>query len=310
MRRERGVVLISAIIMVALATVIATTLFFDTAMFARRGAANFSMEQGLQLAQGAEALAAYALREDKNQTDSGRDVWANHVGPLEVAAEVSIEAQLADEQAKFNINTLLKPDGSADADAVAVFSRLLELLNLDTRFAALTVDWLDPDDLPQTSGGEDSLYSTQKPAHRTGNVLVSSISELQQLPGLTRAMYVQLAAHITALPLTADKVNVCTADGYVLDSFFALSTQNRNNIEYSRMAAEELERNRAQACFPGASVLASGEKKISDRIAEKSSHFRLYTWVRIGTAEFALYSLMYRDSSGQARPIVRTFGTE
>ena len=44
--------------------------------------------------------------------------------------------------------------------------------------------------------------------------------------------------------------------------------------------------------------------------AETSSYFRLHTWVRIGTAQFALYSLMYRDASKKARPIIRTFGTE
>jgi hypothetical protein len=42
---------------------------------------------------------------------------------------------------------------------------------------------------------------------------------------------------------------------------------------------------------------------------EQSSYFRLRTWVRIGTAQFALYSLMYRQGD-MARPISRTFGTE
>ncbi len=59
--RQRGVILISALILVALAVIVATSLFFDAALTARRSAASFSMEQSLALGQGAEALAAYAL---------------------------------------------------------------------------------------------------------------------------------------------------------------------------------------------------------------------------------------------------------
>ena len=33
-------------------------------------------------------------------------------------------------------------------------------------------------------------------------------------------------------------------------------------------------------------------------VAEKTQYFQLRTWLRIGFAEFALYSLMYRDDKG------------
>ncbi len=44
--------------------------------------------------------------------------------------------------------------------------------------------------------------------------------------------------------------------------------------------------------------------------SERTSWFRLQTWVRIGTAEFDLYSLMFRGGGGQARAVMRSFGTE
>ncbi len=67
---------------------------------------------------------------------------------------------------------------------------------------------------------------------------------------------------------------------------------------------------RKQACFPPRSVHSQNDGKVLLLTAETSSFFRLHTWVRIGTSQFALYSLMYRDATGKARPIMRTFGTE
>lgn len=310
MSRQRGVVLLSALILVALAAVVAATLFFDTAMSARRSAASFSMEQALQLGAGAEALAAYALVQDKNQDDSMRDGWAQHYGPVEVETEVGLEAQITDEQGKFNLNTLLKADGTADANAVKVFQRLLELSEVEPRWASLLVDWLDANVQPEADGGEDSLYLSQQPPYRAANQLITSVSELRQLPGFDQKMYLRLLPHVTALPPEARTVNVCTADGVVLDALNALSKNNANNTEYSRLKPEELERNRQNGCFPQRSVLAANEPDIAARIGERSSYFRLQTFLRIGTAQFALYSLMYRDGAGHVRPILRTMGTE
>jgi len=310
MKTQRGVVLISALILVALAAVVAATLFFDTAMSARRTAASFSMEQAVQLGAGAEALAAYALVEDKNQNDTMKDGWAQHYGPVEVETEVGLEAQINDEQGKFNLNTLLKADGTPDPNAMQVFRRLLELCELEPRWASLIADWIDPNVQPESDGGEDSLYLSQQPPYRAANLPITSVSELQQLPGFDQKMYLRLLPHVTALPPDARTINVCTADGVVLDALNALSKANPNNLEYSRLKPEELERNRQNGCFPQASVLGGSEPDIKARIGERSSYFRLHTWIRIGTAQFALYSLMYRDGAGHARPILRTMGTE
>src|SRR5690349_5127549 len=310
MKRQRGVVLLSALILVALAAVVAATLFFDTAMTARRSAASFSMEQAMQLGAGAEALVAYALVEDKNQDDTMRDGWAQHYGPVEVEAEVGLEAQVTDEQGKFNLNTLLKADGTPDANAVKVFRRLLELSEVEPRWAGQLIDWLDANVQPEADGGEDSLYLSQQPAYRAANQLITSVSELQQMPGFDQKMYLRLLPHVTALPPDARTINVCTADGVVLDALNALSKTNANNTEYSRLKPEELQRNRQNGCFPQRSVLGANEPDIAARIGERSSYFRLHTFLRIGTAQFALYSLMYRDGAGHVRPILRTMGTE
>jgi general secretion pathway protein K len=162
-----------------------------------------------------------------------------------------------------------------------------------------------------TEGGEDSLYASQTPPIRTANLPITSVSELEQLPGFGRERYLKLFPHVAALPPSASTINLCTATGPVLDAIFALSEHNPNNEEFSRMPPEELAKARTAGCFPRKATFAANEEtEFAKRFAETSSFFQLRTWVRIGSARFALYSLMYRDESGQVRPVLRTFGTE
>ena len=234
MKRQRGVILISAMILVALATIIAATLFFETAMAARRSSAEYGMEQAVQFAAGAEALAAYGLSQDTNQTDVPTEDWAKPYGPVDIEEGIQLAAVLTDEQGKFNINTLINTNGAHDAEAMRIFQRLLELSGLDTRWGPLILDWIDTDSNPEPSGGEDTLYFARVPAHLTANQFVTSISELRQLPGFTDEMYQKLAPHITALPPSVNKVNVCSADGVVLDSLYAVSATSTGFVEHSQ----------------------------------------------------------------------------
>src|SRR5690606_20432580 len=133
--RQRGVILISALLITALAAVVAAPLFFDTGLTARRATANFAMEQALQIAQGAEALAVEVLREDRNATDTPQDDWAQQVEPVEIVeGSVVLEARVLDLAGRFNLNTLINADGEQDENAMKVFRRLLELLELDERW--------------------------------------------------------------------------------------------------------------------------------------------------------------------------------
>jgi general secretion pathway protein K len=264
----------------------------------------------VQLGQGAEALAAYALGDDKNQDDSMADSWTTPYGPVEVKEGVELAAQVTDEQAKFNINMLVKADGTRDEDAYRIFTRLLELCSVDTRVAGLIFDWIDPDLSPQSDGGEDSLYTARSPPHLAGNQLISSISELLQIPNLTLADYRKIAPHVSALPPSANKVNVCLADGFVLDALIAAGTSHPSYVEHSQRSKEDMDKLRSGGCFPQREDLTAIEPKTTRFTAEKTSYFRLETSIRIGTSEYTLYSLLYRDGRGKARAVARTFGTE
>lgn len=313
---QRGVALLTAILLVALGTILATGIAYQNAMTARRGTATFAFDQSLGIAEAAEALAAYALAQDAKDSpdmDFPAENWAKPFGPVEVTPGVALEAKLDDASGRFNLNSLVDANGVADPNAVAEFKHLLRALELNEKWASLFVDWIDRDHEPYGfDGAEDSLYSSQTPAYRTPDRPISSISELLAMPGFGRDNYLKLAPYVVALPQDA-KLNVCTASGLVLDAMTATAANAEGRQEYGS-TANVLDKGRQSACFPTKDVflgtLPPGDADVvRNRLEQKSKYFRLTSIVSVGNTQFALYSLLYRNGA-QVRPIMRSFSSD
>jgi general secretion pathway protein K len=316
LRTQRGIALLTAIILVAIATIVAVSVAWQSALHARRAIAVYTIAQSFAYAQGAEAMAAAALRQSRQDNPhivAPAQNWAMPYGPLEVDAGAVLEASLEDQAGKFNLNSLImqpNPGGPLVINRVALtqFEALLQMLNIDPKYAARTVDWIDTDTEPNSLGGaEDSYYLAQDPPYRTLNMTLTSISELLAM-GMDRASYDKLKNLVTALPPDT-KINLCTAPGEVLD---ALSGGTISfSIDPKGLAAKRAQFN----CFPDVptfmtTVNPSLKQALQSQVDTTSSYFRLRTWITIGTTRFTLYSLLYQDQGGQIRSILRTFGTE
>lgn len=308
-RRQRGVALITAILLVALGTVLAAAIAYQNAMTARRVAATFAFDQALLYAQGAEALAAYALRQDSRdagRVDHSAESWARPLGPIEIADGVVFEAALQDLQGRFNLNSLVTARGETDPAAVEIFQRLLELLELEPKWAQLIADWIDRDtDAQFPDGAEDNVYTGQDPPYRTANTLITSTSELLALPQFGRERYLRLAPFVVALPRDAT-LNVCAAPGPVLDALLTAGSR-----EYSLDPAR-LAKSRESACFPTLDDFQrsfdsdrQAWERVKPRLSETSRYFRLTSVITIGTTEFALYSLLLREQAGGNQSLIR-----
>src|ERR1700751_3623177 len=130
-----------------------------------------------------------------------------------------LTAQLEDLQGRFNLNNLVKQDGTPDPVAVTAFQQLLGAVGLEPKWAGYMVDWIDRDIVPSVpAGAEDSVYLGQSPPYRTPNRYITSASELLALPGFGRDRYLKLAPYVTALPY-GSPLNICTAPGLVLDAY-------------------------------------------------------------------------------------------
>jgi general secretion pathway protein K len=309
--RQRGIALLVAILLVAMGTIIAAALAYENAMTARRGAATFALDNTILVGEAAETLAAWGLKSTR-QADSSHiyigQGWDKPVGPVEVVPGVMLTAKLDDLAGRFNLNSLVKSDGTPNTVAVAAFQQLLASLQIEPRWAGYMVDWIDQDINPQTpDGAEDSVYMGQLPPYRTANMYITSTTELLALPGFGRDRYKKLAPFIVALPSDA-KLNICTAPGLVLDAFIP------GRQEFGQ-DPDQLQKNRQSAtgCFPSqaeyqaAFESAQQYSAASSMFAMTSNYFRLTSFVTIDTTEFNLYSLMYLDNTGTVRPLIRTF---
>jgi general secretion pathway protein K len=328
-RAQRGVALIIALILVALAAILATKLTFDGFLERRRAIGVLAAEQALHFGMGAEALAADALAQDQqnNQMTTLTGAWAQPTQPLPITPQDdpegepigTLQGELEDMQGRFNLNNLALltpgtgPQGSStattqDPEALAQFQRLLQSVGLEPKWAGLARDWIDADDTPgNPDGAEDQIYTSQNPPYRTGNWPMLSPSELMNLPGFGADRYRKIAPYVTALPTLAGKpttINICTAPAPVLESL------TPNGGEYT---PEVLANGRKSGCFPDptsfTNILGKSAGELRGRYDTKSQYFRLTTRVTLGTTEFTLYSLLYRGNGGKITPLLRSFGT-
>ena len=311
MKRVRGIALLVALIIVALATAIAGAIAFDTGLGLRRAQGGFAQDQALQLAGGAEAIAAQILVDElASGTAAIHDAqrWRNPIGPLEPIEGVRVSARLSDLQGRFNLNSLVQADGRPDPQALEVMRRLLIGLELEPEWAERMADWIDADDQALPAGAEDAVYSSATSSYRTPNLPITSATELLALVDFGAARYAKLAPFVAALPRDA-AINVCTASAELLD---ALSGERQ-----WRDAPEALRRGRERDCFPSLDALRTtlGAERFdalggSVGLSDRSSHFRLDVDTVVGSNGFTLYSLLRATTVAEGPSRVRVMSRQ
>ncbi len=321
--KSRGVALIIALILVALATILATKLTFDGFLERRRAIGVLAAEQALHFGMGAEALAADVLAQDAQNSPSLTTLtgpWAQPTQPLPITPQDNpegepigtLQGQLEDMQGRFNLNNLAHviagagPQGAIqDPVPLEQFQRLLVSVQLEPKWAGIARDWIDADDMPGSpDGAEDQIYSSQTPPYHTGNWPMMSPTELMNLPGFGADRYRKIAPYVTALPTATATINICTASAPVLDSLTPKS---------EGYTPEMLANGRKTGCFPDpqsfGNILGTQHTTMGQYYGTQSDYFRLTTRVTLGTTEFTLYSLLYRGNGGKVTPMLRSFGT-
>jgi general secretion pathway protein K len=319
-RAQRGVAMIIALILVALATMLAAKIGFDSYVERRRTTGVLATEQALAFSMGAEAIAADALVRSLqgNPNTTLADPWAQHVPPIPITPENDpegepigvLEGGLEDLQGRFNLNNLARFDpatGKQDEEVLEEFQRLLMSLKLEPAWAQKVRDWLDADDQPGIpDGAEDSVYMSLTPPSRAGNWPMVTPTELLAIPGFGPDRYRTLAPYVTALPTTLAKINICTASPYVLEML-------GQNMSGEFTDSDAITTGRKAGCYPDKStfttILGVSAAKAGPNFGTTSEFFRLTTRVTLGTTQFTLYSLLDRGAGGKVTPVLRTFGS-
>lgn len=295
--RQRGIAVLTAVLVVTLATVLAVNLLWQSSVDLRRTETLLLQDQARQYNLGGEELARVFLvkdyRNDPDGMDTTKEIWAT---PLKRDFDGGFfEGWLLDQQGRFDLNSLLDKDGQPDEKATRQFVRMLTLLPLDspldantaTSLMEATVDWIDPDTAPQLNGAEDDRYTGREPPYRPANFWFVSVSELQAVDGYTPEIYAALERHITALPPDRNerrKININTATDVVLASL----------VEGETLESVEPLLNQEYQEAKDFTEEAPSFKSIENDLETKSSWFLLTVTTSIGTTQSTLYSLLER----------------
>lgn len=302
-RRNKGVALITAMLITALATIVATNLAWDNAIDVRRTMVLLNRDQAIQVALGAESWVASIIRDDleDSETDHLGEIWATDLPGLPIEGG-EVFGRIEDLQGRFNINNLVDENGAAVAESVEQFRRLLQALGLDPRFAGLAADWLDADQDPAfPDGAEDSIYTGMLPPYRSANQFITSVSELAALEGMEKQIFNVLKPNIVALPVRTT-INVNTALPAVLQSL-------GENLRPADVESLLSERELAGFADYQNTFSALVDPDVLNTLDESTEFFQLQVVVRIDTVRITLYSILQRSPQGGVTAIMRSFGT-
>jgi general secretion pathway protein K len=214
--RERGVAIVLAMSVVALAAIAAAAIMVSQSTWARQVELSAEHVQAQAVLQAGADWARALLGDDRRSSnvDHLGEPWALRLPPLPVE-NGELTGHIEDQQGAFNVNNLVT-DGKVNVARLAQFRRLLSTLGLPEALAYALADWIDDDSQPQPQGGaEDAAYLAMDPPYLAANRPLIDVAELALVRGFDDQVRARLRPYVTALPqFTA--VNVNTAPPEVL----------------------------------------------------------------------------------------------
>lgn len=318
---QRGVALVVALLIVALATTAAVSMASRQHLDIRRTGNTLNAGQAYLYIQGMEGWAGQILRRDRedNEVDHLGEEWATLLPPIPIEGG-QLAGAVTDMQGRFNLNQLAVPLGAVGTDgkidpkqaeratlARERFERLLAALGLDPALTWNVVDWLDGNqevDHPP-HGGEDGVYLSLEVPYRTADRQMVSPSELRLVAGFTPEVYAKLQPYVTALPFEAG-LNVNTISAEQPELFMAIAEGLTLQDAEALIAARGEEGFASVDEFKQGDVLANrGDKVSAEGLATASRYFMVSSSVLLGTGSLAMNSVLERDDRGATRVVFR-----
>ena len=217
---QRGIALLTILVMVALATILAATIAKRQTNTSENTGYLMRQDQSLLYAKSAEAFFSELLIQDSDNggnIDHLQENWAKPM-PAFPVEDGFISGRLLDESGKFNLNNLLKADGSVDDSARRWFEKLLQRVGLPAELSQAVIDWQDADDeTTGAMGAESNYYQGLDPSYLASNTRFHQVEELKLVRGFEGKNYDLIAPYVTALP-EATKINMNTAAPLLLAS--------------------------------------------------------------------------------------------
>ncbi|MDD3576101.1 type II secretion system minor pseudopilin GspK [Halothiobacillus sp.] len=291
-RRQQGVALIVALLVLAIATGLAAAVMVRNQNALDATAAFENGARADQLANSAFILAKALLDRDDRNSDGPADLWAQPLANIPIDG-ATVSLNISDLQGRFNINNLLLPDGKVNLLGKERFARLLNLLNLSPDISNEIIGWIDPSRSLALGFTSAASRSGKMPAGQP----MMSVTELRSLAGVTPAYYDKLAPYVTALPI-GTPVNLNSASPLVMQAIGAnaaslpVVTPGKTPPPNIGSVADFL----ARPGFAGAVTQPDG-------LSVNSQFFLCAVTVQFDQVLRHRYALIYRPQSGPSQVI-------
>ncbi len=302
-RRQGGIALLMVMVIVALATLLATELVRQQQLQVHRGGNLLHGDQAFEYALGGEVWARRLLLKDAADSshDSLDEFWNQGLPPTPIPGG-TISGRLRGLQGRFNLNNL-QAGQQPDTLWNERFERLLKDLDLPDGLRLAAVDWIDADSEVQPGGGaEDDFYSRLPEPYRAANRPFADVSELHLLRGVSSEIYATLLPQVTVLP-DKTQLNVNTAPGEMLQAL-GLSSAEAEAV----IAARDKTPFKTLDAFTGLPVIAAaidGGDFDDSALTVSSEYFELEVAVAMGDQRLVQYSLLKRDGKDTVTVLAR-----
>jgi general secretion pathway protein K len=314
-RKQRGLALISIMVMVTLMTILLSGIFYRHQLDIVRAIRVISGEQAMLLALSTESWALNVFVEDDKKVDHLNEDWARQIPVLPIEGG-TVTGKIIDLQGRFNLNNFIyyasaktwqkESEDISGTNLIATYTRLLESLELDADLAkaAVIVDWIDSNSgLISSDGAEDDEYYRLGKAYVAANAMMVEPEELALLSGYQINDVMTLADSISALPAQT-LLNINTADRRLLMALHQDIDEAVADEIIDQRPFEDLDE--FYATVDGLlNSTVSAKVLLSALVDIKSRYYVMQADVRLGDVRIQLDSYIERNDDGQAAVLFR-----
>ncbi len=327
-RYNRGVALITVMLVVALAAIIATQMLARLQYQVQRTNNIGFNQQAYWYAMGAEAFAKRVLLttfEQENQVTHLGQAWAQ--GKTTYPVDFGeISGEITDMQACFNLNALRQETSEQSSGtekkplARTAFQELLLAINIEgvgdfeaEYMADALADWLDADGAIRSAGGaEDSDYAAKEFPYLAANNYLGSVNELRIIEHFTVAVIQALKPYVCVLPASnKHQININTISLEQPELLQALLAISQNDAEQILSARGDEGFSDISDFFNLPEVVKLKlTKQQKQQFVVDSEYFKLAATASFNNSYFQLNSVMQVTNNNQISVVSRTIGRD
>jgi general secretion pathway protein K len=303
--RQRGAAIIVALFVMTIAAIAAVAMITRMRIDLHRTELLLNSDQTNGYVQGSVAWAIDRLSMDWKKQKSGQIIDKTPIAsPVDTMGPYKIQSVIYDAQGSFNLNNLSSDEYVEDFTLLLRSVAPQMSLTDATQVATAVHDWISPID---RSTAFSAYYASLEPAYQAPHRLMTSVSELRLVKGITPALYTALLPFVTALP-SVSSVSINNADAPVITSL---------NKTLTAATAAAIIAARNQSPFPTTQKfmdldVIKNNPVNANKITVLSNYFLVKTNVTIGPQQALYYTLLSRvtqDSKSAISIVWQTRGT-